>query len=76
VRVQVILKDGRRLERSADVPRGGDQHFASAEEIVEKFEKLAVHALPKKRVAALRDAVLGLEKLRDAATLAALLAKR
>jgi len=76
VRVQVILKDGRRLERSADVPRGGDHNFASAADIVDKFEKLAMHALPKKRVAELRDAVLALEKVRDAATLAALLAKR
>jgi aconitate decarboxylase len=76
VRVRVHLKDGRRLERSADTPRGADWNFASAGEIVGKFEKLAAHALPKKRVAELRDAVLGLEKLRDTARLAALLAKR
>ena len=74
VRVQVILKDGRRLERSADVPRGGDQNFASAAEIADKFEKLAVHALPPTRVAELRDAVLGLEKLEDSARLANLMA--
>jgi 2-methylcitrate dehydratase PrpD len=74
VRVQVHLKDGRRLERGADVPRGGDQNFAPAADIVDKFEKLAVHALPKKRVAELRDAVLGLEKLKNAAALAALMA--
>jgi len=35
---------------------------------------LAVHALPKARVAGLRDAVLGLEQLADAAELAALMA--
>jgi 2-methylcitrate dehydratase PrpD len=73
VRVQVDLKDGRRLERSTDVPRGGDQNFASAADIVDKFEKLALHGLPKKRVAELRDAVLGLEKLPDAARLADLM---
>jgi aconitate decarboxylase len=75
VRVQVHLKDGRRLERSADTPRGGDANFAPAADIVDKFEKLAVRALPKKRIAELRDAVLGLEKLRDAAELAALMKK-
>ena len=42
--------------------------------IVDKFEKLAVHALPKARVAELRDAVLKLEQLADAAELAALMA--
>jgi aconitate decarboxylase len=31
VRVQVHLKDGRRLERSTDVPRGGDQNLAIRE---------------------------------------------
>ena len=75
VRVQVHLKDGRRLERSADTPRGGDANFAPAADIVDKFEKLAVRALPKKRIAELRDAVLGLEKLKDAAELAALMKK-
>ena len=38
-----------------------------------KFEQLALHALPKQRVAELLDAVLGLEKLRDAARLADLM---
>ena len=75
VRVQVQLKDGRRLERGADTPRGGDANFAPAADIVDKFEKLAAHALPKNRVAELRDAILGLEKLEDAAELAALMSK-
>jgi 2-methylcitrate dehydratase PrpD len=75
VRVQVQLKDGRRLERGADTPRGGDANFAPAADIVDKFEKLAAHALPKSRIAELRDAVLGLEQLEDAAELAALMSK-
>jgi aconitate decarboxylase len=75
VRVQVHLKHGRRLERSADTPRGGDANFASAADIVDKFEKLAAHALPKTRVDELRDAVLRLEQLGDAAQLAALMVK-
>jgi hypothetical protein len=40
---------------------------------VEKFEKLAVKALPKAQAAKLRDAMLGLEKLQDASELARLL---
>jgi hypothetical protein len=56
-------------------PRGSDANFAPAADIVEKFEKLAVHALPKKRIGELRDAVLRLEEFADPAELAALLVK-
>jgi 2-methylcitrate dehydratase PrpD len=74
VRVEVSLKNGSRLSRTADTPRGGDENFASPAEIVAKFEKLAAHALSAKRAGELRDAVLGLEKLPDAADIAALMA--
>jgi hypothetical protein len=50
-------------------------YFAPAADIVDKFEKLAAHALPKTRVDGLRDAVLRLEQLGDAAQLAALMVK-
>jgi hypothetical protein len=73
-RVELRLKDGTCLERSADTPRGSDANFAPDADTVGKFEKLAVHALPQKRVAELRDAVLRLEQLADAAELAALMA--
>ncbi|MFL6564130.1 MAG: MmgE/PrpD family protein [Burkholderiales bacterium] len=75
VRVEVLLKNGTRLSRNADTPRGSDQNFAGAAEIIDKFEKLAVHALPQKRVGELRDAVLALEDLQDAGRLAALMSK-
>jgi 2-methylcitrate dehydratase PrpD len=74
VRVEVKLKSGLHFSRSVDTPRGGDENFASPAEIVAKFEKLAVHALPARRAGELRDAVLGLEKLPDAAGIAALMA--
>ncbi len=74
VRVAVELRDGRRLARTQETPRGSDQNFASDADVVAKFEKLAGHALPAKRVVELRNAVLGLEKLRDAARLGELLA--
>jgi 2-methylcitrate dehydratase PrpD len=73
VRVAVHLRDGERLECEREAPRGSERDFASAAEITRKFEQLARHALPEQRVAELRDAVLGLEKLADAARLAELM---
>jgi 2-methylcitrate dehydratase PrpD len=70
VRVEVMLNDGSLLERSVETPRGSDPNFASETQIVAKFEKLAAHALKRSQTAQLRDAVLGMEKLRDAARLA------
>src|SRR4051812_18767509 len=63
VRVCVELKNGKKLERPAETPRGSDQNFAAPAEIVAKFDKLAGKALPAKQVAQVRDAVLGLERL-------------
>jgi aconitate decarboxylase len=76
VRVEVILDDGGRLERTVETPRGSEPDFASEAQVVAKFEKLAAHALKRSQAAQLRDAVLGMEKLRDAARLAQLMAVR
>ncbi len=76
VRVEVMLNDGSRMERTVETPRGSGPHFASEAQIVAKFAKLAAHALPRARSAQLRDAVLGMEKLDDAARLAQLMAVR
>jgi 2-methylcitrate dehydratase PrpD len=76
VRVEVILNDGSLLERAVETPRGSEPNFASEAQIVAKFEKLAAHALPRARSAQLRDAVLGMEKLRAAARLAQLMTVR
>jgi 2-methylcitrate dehydratase PrpD len=73
VRVEVILNDGSRMERMVETPRGSEPHFASEAQVVAKFEKLAVHALKRSQAQQLRDAVLGMEKLRDAARLAQLM---
>jgi 2-methylcitrate dehydratase PrpD len=74
VRVEVHLRNGERLERETEAPRGSEKNFASAGDIIGKFDQLAAHALSKGRVAELRDAVLGLEKLRDAGRIADLMA--
>ena len=75
VRVEVELTNGERLECAKEYARGSERNFASPADIVAKFEKLAVHGLPRARVEELRDAVLGLEKLPDAGRIADLLVK-
>jgi 2-methylcitrate dehydratase PrpD len=73
VRVQVELRNGRRVERTQETPRGSEQNFAPAADVIAKFEKLSRRSLDTERVAQLRDAVLALEKLPSAARLADLL---
>ena len=74
VHVEVHLTDGTILRRTVEAPRGSEHSFASEADIVEKFEKLAIKALPRPQVERLRDAMLGLESLPDAAELARLMA--
>ena len=75
VRVEVQLRGGERLECAKEAPRGSERNFAAPADIIAKFEKLAAHGLPPARAAELRDAVLGLEKLRDAGRIADLMAR-
>jgi aconitate decarboxylase len=73
VRVEVHLADGGVLERAIEAPRGSEPNFASEAQVVAKFDKLAAHALERPRLARLRDAVLGMEKLKDASRIAKLM---
>lgn len=75
VRVEIHLNDGTVLEEGREAPRGSEKSFASTDDIVEKFRKLARHALPTARIDRLVDCVLNVERLDDAATLARLLSK-
>jgi len=74
-RVEVFLKNGTVLKETVEAPRGSEERFASKQDVVEKFDKLARHNMPRVRVESIRDAVLGLETLRDTGTLAQLLRK-
>lgn len=74
VRVDVHLKDGTVMSETREAPRGSEQSFASAEDIVEKFRKLSRFVLGKPQQDALVHAMLNLEKLDDARELARLLA--
>ena len=73
VHAEVHLNDGTVMKRTVEAARGSEKKFASDADIVEKFEKLAMKALPRAQVAKLRDAMLGLEKVVDASELASLL---
>jgi 2-methylcitrate dehydratase PrpD len=74
VRVELHLKDGTRLERTREIARHKID-FGSDAEVVAKFEQLASRVLPRVQIEELRDTVLNLEKMDDAARLAQLLAR-
>jgi len=76
VHVEAHLNDGTVLKRTVEAARGSEKKFASDDEVVEKFEKLAIKSLARPQVERLRDAMLGLERLRDANDLARLLVTR
>ena len=75
VRVEVFLNNGRKLERTVETALGSGKRFASEADVVSKFEKLAIHAIPKPQIEQLRDAILGLDRLSDVTQMAALLEK-
>ncbi len=76
VRVEIFLKDGTRLEETIEAQRGSETRFATEAEVAEKFEKLALHVLPRDQVHAIRDAVLGLDGVADASAFTRLLAAK
>ena len=73
VRVEVELVDGTKLTRTVESARGSERRFASDEEIIAKFHKLAGNALDDARRQELCDTVLDLERVADASMLARLL---
>jgi aconitate decarboxylase len=74
LRLEVHLKDGTKLERTREIGRHKVE-FGTDAEVVGKFEKLALRVLPRAQVEELRDTILNIEKLDDAATLAKLLTR-
>jgi 2-methylcitrate dehydratase PrpD len=76
VRANVFLKDGTVLAETVEAPRGSERNFAGKADVVAKFENLAGHVIPAGQVAAIREAVLNLETLRDSSRLAHLLMKQ
>jgi aconitate decarboxylase len=73
VNVELHFNDGSVEKESVDAARGSEKHFASEADVVEKFEKLASKSLPTSQIGELRDAILNIEELADAGTIARLL---
>jgi len=63
VRVEVHLKNGTNLEQTVEAPRGSEKSFASEADIVQKFKKLATHAVGEAKAEAIINLVFGAEKL-------------
>ena len=69
VRVGIRFKDGSVESETREAPRGSEQSFASADDIVGKFRKLTRGVMAAMQQNALVDAVLNLDKLPDSRTL-------
>jgi 2-methylcitrate dehydratase PrpD len=69
VRVDIHFRDGTVESEIREAPRGSEQSFASAEDIVDKFRKLTRAVMPAEQQDALVDAVMNLEKLPDSGRL-------
>jgi 2-methylcitrate dehydratase PrpD len=76
VHVETYLKDGSVLKATVEAGRGNERNFASEADVVEKFRKLALTALPEKQVDALKEAVLGMEQLESAGEIVDLMVAR
>jgi 2-methylcitrate dehydratase PrpD len=75
VHAEVQLKDGTRLQATVEAPRGSERSFASETDVVDKFRKLAAHALPAAQIDTLLQAVLELDELDDAGRIVDLMVK-
>jgi 2-methylcitrate dehydratase PrpD len=73
VRVDIHFRDGAVESETREAPRGSEQSFASADDIIDKFRKLTRAVMPQKQQDGLCEAVMGLEKLGDSRALIALL---
>jgi aconitate decarboxylase len=65
VRVEVHLKDGTRLEKTVEAPRGSETFFASEADVVAKFMKLATRAVSPSAAERIAGLVLSLQHLKD-----------
>jgi aconitate decarboxylase len=73
VHVTVTLNDGTRLDETVVAPRGSEASFATAEDVVAKFTKLATRRIPADRVERIVDWVMQAERQKDASDLVRLL---
>jgi len=76
VRVEMHFRDGTVETETREAPRGSEQSFAPASDIIEKFFKLTRAAMTEQQQNALVHAVIHLEELEDSSELAQLLRVR
>ena len=74
VRVEVALRDGTRMEETVEAPRGSEHSFATADDVIDKFRKLAARRIPQRQVEQIVDQVMHAERLDNASALARALA--
>jgi 2-methylcitrate dehydratase PrpD len=72
--VQITLRDGRRLTKRVDWPKGMPENPMTPEELEGKFLDLAEMRMPRERAERLCDLVNALERVDDVGQLAELLA--
>jgi aconitate decarboxylase len=65
VRVEVHLNEGTRLQETVEAPRGSERSFASEGDVVGKFMKLALHAVPAAAAERIVELTMKLEHLED-----------
>jgi aconitate decarboxylase len=75
VHVTVELRDGTRLEETVQAPRGSEQAFASADDVIGKFRKLASRRIASPQVDAIIARVMNAERMDSAASLVHLLTR-
>lgn len=73
VRVEMHFHDGSNERETREAPRGSEQSFAGADDVVGKFRKLTGGVMAQEQQDALIGAVLGLERLADCRELVDLL---
>jgi 2-methylcitrate dehydratase PrpD len=65
VSVEVHLKDGTIERETRELPRGGEDAFAPASDIIEKFKKLSRATMSATQQADLIDMILNMESMPD-----------
>ena len=75
VHVELELTDGTRMQRTVEAPRGSEHSFASAEDVVAKFRKLAGARMDASQVDRIVATVLEAERMTEAGALVRLLAR-
>jgi aconitate decarboxylase len=70
VRVEVRLKNGEVYEQTVEAPRGSEKRFASDEDVINKFRKLAGTRLANPQIDRIVELVVNAERMTSARELA------